>query len=241
MSDLLDVLRASEPLLPDPCRAEAARLFAEDEHLARLAARLLALQRDGVPPTPPPPHFAAEVTPPLESAFAFFRAPLAAWLAGAPDLPAAFARAFAEAGLSNLLLLLGQRRTPASLTDARAIPPSRARLLASAGAAHAGGPLTVAGRALSKHASRSSDDFWPEPRGPVAAINAAALSLVEHLLDQATWWNVFGHFQHETVFEARVAGGHGARWGRQGEELVGFLEPFGEGRCPSLGAAVENV
>jgi hypothetical protein len=176
----------------------------------------------------------------LETAFAFFRAPLADWLAGGPDLPATFARALAEAGLPNLLLILGQRRTPASLTDARAIPPSRARLLASASAGHAGGPLTVAGRALSKHAQRSSDDFWPEPRGPVAAINAVALSLVERLLDGATWWNVFGHFQHETVFEARIPSGHGARWGRQGEELIGFLEPFDEGRCPSLGGTVED-
>jgi hypothetical protein len=37
---------------------------------------------------------------------------------------------------------------------------------------------------------------------------------------------VFGHFQHEVVYEARVRSGHGARWAQGGAEFIGFLEPF---------------
>ena len=56
----------------------------------------------------------------------------------------------------------------------------------------------------------------------------------EAILDAATWWNVFGHFQHDVVYEARVPSGHGARWGFGGNEFIGFLEPFDEEKCPSL-------
>ena len=38
--------------------------------------------------------------------------------------------------------------------------------------------------------------------------------------DSATWWNVFGHFAHEVVYEARVPSGHGARWGFGGDEFI---------------------
>jgi hypothetical protein len=230
MHSLLDILRAGVPLLPAPFVAEHRRLFAE-EHLAKLAARLLDFHRHGVPQEQPPPHFAAECTPPLEEAFAPFRAPLEPWSA-APDEPTPevvrkLADAIMAAGSANLLLLLGQRRTPASLTDARAIPPLRAELLASAAALHnpADG-LTVAARALSKHVHRSPGAFWGTVGGTVADKNAAARAVLERILDEQTWWNVFGHFQHEVAYEARVPSGHGARWAQGGAEFIGFLEPF---------------
>ncbi len=135
MISLQDTLRASVPLLPMDFRAAHARLF-EEEHVARLADRLLRFAREGVPAAFPLPHFAAECTPPLAEAWAFFREPVAHWQAAddklSPPLLRWFADALAAAGCKNLLILLGQRLTPASLTDARAIPPTRARLLASA-------------------------------------------------------------------------------------------------------------
>jgi hypothetical protein len=234
MHSLLDILRSGVPLLPAPLVAEHRRLFA-GEHLAKLAARLLDFHRHGVPKEQPP-HFAAECTPPLNEAFAPFRAPLAAW-AAAPDEPAPevvqkLADAVVAAGCAHLLLLLGQRRTPASLTDARAIPPLRAELLASAAALHnpAEG-LTVAARALTKHVHRSPGAFWGTVGSTAADKNAAARAVLERILDEQTWWNVFGHFQHEVVYEARVPSGHGARWAQGGAEFIGFLEPFlaGEG------------
>jgi hypothetical protein len=108
-------------------------------------------------------------------------------------------------------------------------------LLHSATAGHGdGNPLTVAARALSKHVHRSPEAFWGTVTGSVAEKNAAALRVLNDVLDRTTWWNVFGHFQHELVYEARVPSGHGARWGRLGEEFIGFLEPFDESKCASL-------
>jgi hypothetical protein len=228
VSALLEALQACVPLLPGPFVAEHRRLFAE-EHLAKLAARLLDFHRQGVPKEQPPPHFAAECTPPLGEAFAPFCAPLEAW-AAAPDEPEVvrkLADAILAAGCADLLLLLGQRRTPGSLTDARAIPPLQAELLASAAALHnPADRLTVAARALTKHVHRSPGAFWGTVGGTVTDKNAAARAVLERILDEQRWWNVFGHFQHEAVYEARVPSGHGARWAQGGAELIGFLEPF---------------
>ena len=136
---------------------------------------------------------------------------------------------------TNLLVLLGQRMTPASLTDAAALPPPRAKLMASAMSPYSDADrLSVAGRALAKHAPRSSGTFWGQVSGGTDEKNALAERLLTHILDSTTWWNVFGHFKHERVYEARVASGHGARWGQFGESFIGFLEPFDEQRCPSL-------
>ena len=48
--------------------------------------------------------------------------------------------------------------------------------------------------------------------------NAAARQLIETILGGATWWNVFGHYAHDTVFEARLPSGHreSASGGRAG-------------------------
>jgi hypothetical protein len=119
------------------------------------------------------------------------------------------------------------RQTPGSLLDARAIPPEKARLLAAA-AELLEDDLTVAARALSKHAPRASGGFWGEVRGSVAEKNRAALAVVEAILGAATWWNVFEHYKHGVVYEARAASGHGVRFSGDGARLIGFLEPFFE-------------
>jgi hypothetical protein len=230
---LHDALRACHRLLPEPFRSENARLFLEDEHLAHLAQRLLSLARQGIPAGPPPPHFSAECTPPLAEVFAPFQHAVAAWhdAPDAPEIAGLLAQAVLAVGCSGLLVLLGQRRTPASLIDARGIPPTRARLLATIDQpCGPGDSLSVAGRALSKHAPRSTEAFWGTVTGSSAQKNAAGRKVVETILDGATWWNVFGHFQHEVVFEARLPTGHGARWGKAGETFIGFLEPFDQTR-----------
>jgi hypothetical protein len=240
MTTLSETLQDCAALLPAPFRAEHARLFV-DEHLARLAARLLTFHQEGVPAEQPPPHFAAETTPPLADSWAFFRDAVAAWDAAADKEATAILQKFADAlgaaGTKHILLMFGQRLTPASLTDARAIPPTRIELLAAANQLHAPPDhLTVAGRALTKHVHRSPEAFWGPGavRGSALEKNAAAVKVITGILDNTTWWNVFGHFQHEVVYEARVPTGHGARWGHGGGEFIGFLEPFDEERCPTL-------
>jgi hypothetical protein len=229
---LHDALQACVPLLPEPFRSAHQRIF-QPEHLSKLAGRLLAFAEHGAPDRQLPPYFAAECTPPLAEPWSFFHGAVAAWQSaegvGTGQVLQGLADAFVAAGCGNVLLLLGQRRTPASLTDARGIPPTRAELLASANAAHAeGGGLTVVARALTKHIPRASGEFWGEVRGSTAQKNAAANQVLERILDDTTWWNVFGHFQHEVVYEARVPSGHGARWAHGGKEFIGFLEPFTE-------------
>jgi hypothetical protein len=239
MNPLTESLHDCAPLLPASFREGHARLF-DEEHLERLGRRLLTFARDGVPSEPPPPHFAAECTPPAAEAWAFFRDAVTAWEAaddkGHPSVLQPLADAFVAAGCRNVLLLLGQRLTPASLTDARAIPPTRAELTATANALHnpADG-LTVAARALTKHVHRSPEAFWGEVRGSSGEKNAAAARLLARILDGGTWWNVFGHYQHDVVYEVRLPSGHGARWSHGGREFIGFLEPFAEEKCPTLG------
>ncbi len=213
----------------DPAfRAEHARLWA-DEHLGFISARLGMWHADGVPTDRPLPQFVAECTPPFAEAYEPFRKALSR------PTPTAFAEALQTAGCGNILVLLGQRRTPASLTDARGIPPTLRELINSASALqHPGEELIVAARALAKHSHRSPDQVWGKPTGPAAEQNAYAIMLLRDLFINRTWWNVFGHFQHDTVYEARVPSGHGARWGAAGTTFIGFLEPFDESKCPSL-------
>jgi hypothetical protein len=222
-------LQAAVGLLPDDFRARNAGLWL-DEHLTHIAGCLLRCVTEGVPARPAP-HFTAECTPPLADAWAFFRAAVEAWARTdgepQPEIVRAFADALLAADTGNLLLLLGQRRTPATLCDERGIPPARATLLASAETPHLPGvKLCVAARALDKHNHRSPDPFWPVVRGPEDVKNAAARRVVEAILDGATWWNVFGHYAHDAVFEARLPSGHGVRWGHDGAEFIGFLEPW---------------
>ena len=195
----------------------------------RLAARLISLQADGVPVERPEPHFAEEVTPPLGPVFDPFRALLTDEQLGMSSEPALrqCVEAVEAVGIDGLLLLLGQRRTPASLTATDAIPPPLEDLLDAANQpCRAGGKLSVAGRAWAKHAPRSGSGFWGTVTGNDGTKSAAACQLVQTILAGATWWNVFGHFDHGTVFEARLPSGHGARWGHGGATFIGFLEPF---------------
>jgi hypothetical protein len=215
-------LLAVVPHLSLTFREQTARLWVA-EHLERIATRVFADLPDR-----PYPQFEAEVTPQVQPLAERLRV---VWNAS----PAELAVAIERVGIDGLLLLLGQRRTPATFTDARGIPPTTAVLMASASARfNEHDPLTVAARALAKHAHRSPDRFWGSVSGPKAERNAQAAEVLTRILAGRTWWNVFGHFAHETVFEARLPTGHGARWGHDGAEFIGFLEPFDAGKCPSL-------
>lgn len=223
MRSIHDALRDAWPLLPDPLRTGVQPVFEDDERLAELSTRLLIFARQGIPPLPPP-HFPEECTPPLEEAFAFFHDAVAAWhndpSSGA--IANLLAEALSQAGLDRLLTLLGRRQTPGSLP---VLAPARSALLVAAQMPHLGDKLTVAGRALTKHSHRN-DAFWGPVAGSSEEKNAAALAVVLHLLDEQTWWNVFGHPKHEAVYEVREPGGHGARWSADGRVFIGFVEPF---------------
>lgn len=222
---LAEILGECRRFLPETFRQECEKLFAE--HLGRLADTLLAFSTDGVPAEFPKPHFSVECTPPLASAFVFFEKPIAAWNSHGktPEVLQQFADAMVQATAKHILMLMGQRFTPASLTDSRGIPPLTSELIASFTAVY-GQNMTVGARAWTKHVHRSTEKFWGVVKGSVDQKNQDALNIVTHILDNRSWTNVFFHYMHEVVVEARVSTGHGARWGKGGNEFIGFLEPF---------------
>jgi len=224
---LTDGLLAAVPHLSSDFRDAAASLW-QAEHLERLADRLAAMRRDGIVDRSPP-AFAEETTPPLGPLFEPWW-PLINELEMTAACHAALAYRLEATGLDGLLVLLGMRRTPGSLSGQAAIPPTtRALLRAAEVPFRAGEELTAAGRAWTKHVPRSGDGYWGVVRGAAADHNRIALGLVRRILKEATWWNVHEHFQLGPVFEARVPTGHGARWQMGGPTFVGFLEMFQPG------------
>jgi hypothetical protein len=232
MSDALaQALFACRVYLPESFQSDCARLF-YPEHLARLAATLDAFHCHGVPDTFPPPHLGVENTPPLREVWAPFAAFMHAWQQPmereSPELLRLLAEALVAATIGGVLVLCGQRRTPGSLADARAIPRPAEELLAASARPYRG-RLSVGARALTKHLQRTRLVFWGELTGDEEEKSRTAQQLLRTVLQEATWWNVFEHYKHQVVFEARVAEGYGARWGHDGQEFIGFLEPFTEG------------
>ncbi|MCP4522143.1 MAG: hypothetical protein GY827_10705 [Cytophagales bacterium] len=137
----------------------------------------------------------------------------------------AWAKALEECPFKNLLLILGQRLTPASVQDQLGIPPLKQELLRSSFQSF-NEHISVATRAWEKHIGRSIDNFWGEIKGNPKQREQYVLDLVSSMIDDKTWWNIFYHYKHELVYEIRVASGHGIRWSADGSSFIGFLEPF---------------
>lgn len=87
--------------------------------------------------------------------------------------------------------------------------------------------LTVGGRALCKHAVRSTSSWWGGCGGTELDKNERAHKAVLRVLAGATWVNihVFGGGGVDGVFEVRQESGYGARWSADGAVFRGFLEP----------------
>jgi hypothetical protein len=226
MKALHDILLESRQYLATAFLDKYSKIFAP-EHLQVLSQNLQTYYRNGLP-TMRVPKFSLECTP-LAEAFGFFEAALTLWAHQAPTVEEKICQAFAEAlttaTIKHVLVLLGQRLTPASISDERAIPPTKQQLISSAMIENEEN-LSVAARAWTKHAHRSPEKFWGEVRGTTAEKNAYVRKLLEHMLEQKTWWNVFGHPKHEAIYEIRLTSGHGARWVTDGRQFIGFVEPF---------------
>lgn len=226
MLSLHEALYETQSLIPAELAGRLRPLYLSEELRDKLAWRLLVYLRQGAPAAHPLPTFAEESTPPLAAAFEFFRPAVRHWFdfREDPSVPRRLADALVAAGVVNVLVLLGMRLTPGSVPDERGFPPAQEALARAAAEAPEGG-LSAAARALDKHAARGPD-FWGRPEGNVEQRNELALELIERILGECTWWNVFFHGKHELVFEARLPSGHGARWAVEGPAFVGLLEPF---------------
>ncbi|RMG26969.1 MAG: hypothetical protein D6732_20835 [Methanobacteriota archaeon] len=118
--------------------------------------------------------------------------------------------------------LAGQRFTQGSITDCQTKIPKSETLVRLAEEKHKETELIVAARALSKHQARSS--FWGKAKGGIKERNQQAINWIYQILEHKTWWNMYGHFRHKYIYEARLVSGHGARWASN--KFIGFVEPF---------------
>lgn len=88
--------------------------------------------------------------------------------------------------------------------------------------------LSVGARALCKHAHRSSEGFWGEPRGTEIIKNNHAEKIANRIFDECVWMNVHSLPHDEFIIEIRMEQGYGIRWSIDGT-FRGFLEPQMEG------------
>jgi hypothetical protein len=77
---------------------------------------------------------------------------------------------------------------------------------------------------LCKHAGRSSEKFWGEPKGTELVKNAHAESLADKILNECVWINIHSLPKEDYIVECRIEAGYGIRWTIAGV-FRGFLEP----------------
>ncbi|CAM1339989.1 hypothetical protein [Tenacibaculum amylolyticum] len=127
--------------------------------------------------------------------------------------------------ISDFLIILGQRVTPATVRSIEALPPLHTNVFKASFVAH-NTQISKAVRAFEKHAERSTQSFWGTVKGNPKQKETHVQQLIIQLLENTTWWNVFYHYKHEFIYEVRIASGHGARWKKSNLEFIGFVEPF---------------
>lgn len=131
-----------------------------------------------------------------------------------------------KVSIESLLIVLGQRKTPATITDENGIPPLNEALLESCFEPY-NDQICKAARAREKHISRNKEGgFWGKIEGTPQQKEEAAKAVVKKIIIEKTWWNIFTHYKHDVVYEVRIASGEGIRWKKNGLEMIGFLENF---------------
>ena len=99
--------------------------------------------------------------------------------------------------------------------------------MSHAGTFHDRGGLTKAGRALDKKASRVGSVF-PKPKGNVHEINAQGQKVLDEILnhpDKQVFFKKVKTQRYREGIDIRLPDGRGARFTKDGKEMIGFLEP----------------
>ncbi|CAG5117240.1 unnamed protein product [Candidula unifasciata] len=127
-------------------------------------------------------------------------------------------------GLRGILDLLGIRKTA---WNKNLLPPSRKSLVNSFTAKHHPKyELSVGARALSKHHHRDrSKSFWGNCTGSDSAKNEHAMKILNKILDNAVWINIYWLPHYSCIIEVRQNQGYGIRWSVDGSRFRGLLEP----------------
>lgn len=89
------------------------------------------------------------------------------------------------------------------------------------------GELTKAGRALQKHSERVNPTF-PKPTGNPTEVNIQGQKMLDEILNHPDKQIIIQQLKrsnNDTVIDVFIPNGHGARFTKDGKEMVGFLEP----------------
>ena len=218
--NLYPTIQNSKAFLSDSWK-ELFADFLREEHLQVFSKNLEHYHQFGVPDKHPLPHFKEEITPLLSEAFKNFETLLSNQNTEAKK----WAKIIETTPFENLLILIGQRWTSATLKNEKAIPPLKETLLDSCFSSF-NNQICTATRAWEKHIGRSTDNFWGEMKGNPNEKEEKVRKRILEIIENKTWWNTFYHYQHEYVYEIRISSGHGIRWSADGTKLIGFLEPF---------------
>jgi hypothetical protein len=222
---LISIFKNSIPFLSVEWKSKYAELL-HHEHWNVIGERIfLSVFKNEINHNPLP-IFNEEIIPDYPVHYQFFKK--IAFIIEKNDNERAqfIAQIIEQTPIESLLIILGQRKTSATIIDQNGIPPINEQLLKSSFLPY-NAHKSKASRAREKHISRNKEDyFWGKIEGNPAEKEQVTQIIVKKMIEEKTWWNVFTHYKHGVVYEIRVASGQGIRWKKDKLELIGFLEPF---------------
>jgi hypothetical protein len=196
--------------------------FLQDEILS-FFARQLVTQLNSTSNETKLPYFEEEIQQDYSEALAQFKMVFAN--ENELDVPKKISQLLEKLPFKELLLLMGQRITSASIQAETTVPPLKNTLLESCFQ-----PLnketTVVVKAWEKHVGRYPESIFETLKGNQKQKEITIKKQINYIMENQTWWNVFHHYKHGIVYEIRIPNGQGMRWSSDGKVFIGFLEQF---------------
>ena len=219
------LLNQSVSFISDDWKNKHADLLG-DEHWNTIGERIYSFAFENKIRHSALPTFNEEIVSDYPSHYQYFENMKSIVGKNEDERPQIIAKAIEKAPLESLLIILGQRKSPASVNDKNAIPPVREQLLKSCFEPY-NEQICKAARAREKHIARHEGTaLWGKIEGTPEEKKQVTKATVIKIINKKTWWNVFTHYKHGVVYEVRIASGEGIRWKKNKLELIGFLEPF---------------
>lgn len=220
---LFNEIKAVIPLLNKSWKERYAR-FLTDENLSLFSENLILFynQKTEISRLP---YFKEEIIVSLQDAVFYFKTALENFENESNEFQTSLIQAFEKTPFESILLILGQRLTPASVRDENGIPPAKEILLESCFQSY-NKEISIAARAWEKHVGRNKNSIFGEIKGNTIQKKEKVENLIQYIISHKTWWNIFYHYKHNLVYEIRVENGQGLRWTSDGKQFIGFLEDF---------------
>ena len=221
----ISIFNNSVQFISDDWRTKYSKLLNE-EHWNVIGNRIYLYIFENKISHNPLPVFSEEIIEDYPSHYQYFERLKYFSKKNENQLAQIIAKTIEETPIESFLVILGQRKTPATIFDKNGIPPLKNKLLKSCFESY-NEQICKAARAREKHILRNEEDaFWGKIEGTPEEKEQAAKTIVRKIIEEKTWWNIFTHYKHDVVYEIRVVSGQGIRWKKDELELIGFLEPF---------------